>query len=118
MVAPGKPGNRDYRSMKAGEVVDGWTIVEISDKSIVIESNLGRESVIMNDPSAQVQRDHTRTLATAAPSVISVAQPVAQPALATPAPVPSQQPAPGQGQPRRRVVQMTPFGPREIEEPQ
>jgi len=62
MVGPGKPGNRNYQSMKTGEVIDGWTVVEISDKSIVIEANSVRESVIMNDPLAQVERDHTRTL--------------------------------------------------------
>ena len=115
MVGPGKPGNRNYLSLKTGEVIDGWTIVEIADKSIVIEANSVRESVIMNDPSAQLERDHTRTLASG---------PVASPApsastLAAPAPAttPSQPPT-AQGQPRRRVIQMTPFGPREIEEPQ
>src|SRR5439155_5762384 len=105
--------------MKTGEVIDGLTVVEISDKSIVIEANAVRESVIMNDPSAQVDRDHTRTLASApvpAPPVAAPAPPA--PAVAAPAPPStSPQPVTGQTQPRRRVIQMTPFGPREIEEP-
>ena len=119
MVGPGKPGNRNYQSMKTGEVIDGWTVVEISDKSIVIEANSVRESVIMNDPLAQVERDHTRTLVSAPAPVTSVAQPAPATAV-TPgaAAAPTSQPATGQGQPRRRVIQITPFGPREIEEPQ
>jgi len=120
MVAPGKPGNRNYRPMKTGEVIDGWTVVEISDKSIVIEANSVRESVIMNDPSAQIERDHTRTLATAPTPVAPVPAPgaPAAPTFAAPAPATTPtQPATGQTQPRRRVIQMTPFGPREIEEP-
>ena len=113
MVASGQPGNRSARRMKTGEAIDGWTIVQILDKSIVIEGNSIRDSVIMNDPSAQVVRDHTRTLApTAQAPVISVAAP------APPAPAASSsQPAQGRGQAPRRVIQMTPFGPREVEEP-
>jgi len=106
--------------MKTGEVIDGWTVVEISDKSIVIEANSVRESVIMNDPSAQIERDHTRTLATAPTPVAPVPAPgaPAAPTFAAPAPATTPtQPATGQTQPRRRVIQMTPFGPREIEEP-
>src|SRR5206468_2142230 len=114
-VAPGKPGNRNYRSMKAGEVVDGWTIIEISEKSIVIEANSVRESVIMNDPSAQLERDHTRTLVSAPAPVTSFAQPAPAAAIAAPAPpTATSQPVTGQGQPRRRVIQVTPFGTREI----
>src|SRR5438045_3727418 len=35
MIAPGKPGSRDYKPMRVGETIDGWTIVSISDKSLV-----------------------------------------------------------------------------------
>ena len=113
MVAQGQPpGNRNYRSMKAGEVIDGWTISEIQDKSIVIKANSIEESVIMNDPSAQVPRDFTRTLATpAAPAAAPASQtgPFSQPPVSPPTAGPAPQ--------RRRVIQITPFGPREIEEP-
>src|SRR5690349_6094892 len=38
MVASGQPpGNRNYRPMRIGEVIDGWTITEILDKSITIK---------------------------------------------------------------------------------
>src|SRR5262249_4303604 len=32
MVASGQPGNRNYKPMKVGEVIDGWTITKIFDK--------------------------------------------------------------------------------------
>jgi hypothetical protein len=121
MAMVGQSGNRNYRSMKVGEVIDGWTITEILDKSIRIQGNSVEDSVIMNDPSAQVPRDYTRT-AVAPASVSSVTAPA--PAAATPVtaapgsvfptlPTPAPPTTPG----RRRVIQMTPFGPREIEEP-
>lgn len=117
MVGPGRPGDRSYRPMKAGEVIDGWTIVEVLDKSITIEANSLTQSVIINDPTAQVPRDSTRTLAPSAPSVtIPASQP--SPALlpSTPQPQPSiSQPARGQSTTRRRIIQQTPFGTREIE---
>ena len=110
MVAQGQPGNRSYKPMKVGEVIDGWTITEILDKSITITANTLQDSVIMNDPSAQVPRDYTRTLVTPAPSVSPAAAPVSFPPPST------SQPGTGQRQ-TRRVLQQTPFGVREIEEP-
>src|SRR6266404_1482678 len=80
MVGPGRPGNRQYKAMKTGEVIDGWTIVSISDKSIVVRANSTEESIIMDDPTAQVQRDYTRTVGNAPPTVTSVAPIPAAPA--------------------------------------
>jgi len=112
MVAPGQPaGNRNYKSMKVGDVIDGWKILEIADKSIVIEANSARETIIMNDPSALVQRDHTRTLVSAAAPNVTAVTPAA---VAPPPSTAPSQPAAGEGQ-RRRVTQVTPFGVREIE---
>lgn len=111
MVAPGQGGNRNYRPMKVGETIDGWTITQILDKSIMIAANSIEDSVIMNDPSALVPRDSSRTAL--APSVVSVGQQQA------PAPVPllslPSTSATGQPRTRRRVMQQTPFGVREIE---
>ena len=117
LVAPGKPGNRQYKPMKAGEVVDGWTIVSISDKSIIIRANSIEESVVMNDPTAQVQRDYTRTTVTPQPAVTGAATPppaaapLQQPAAAQATPQPAN---PQQGTPRKKTI-LTPFGPREID---
>lgn len=117
MVGPGgRGGNRSYKSMKVGEQIDGWTITEIQDKSVKIKADTLEDSVIMNDPTAKVPRESTKTEATAAPPVV-VSTPPPSPALtSTPsaASTPSQpagQPTPG----RRRIRQMTPFGVREIE---
>jgi hypothetical protein len=117
MVAPGKPGSRDYKPMKVGEIVDGWTIVSITDKSLVVKADNIEETIIMNDPTAQIPRDHSRTLDALPPSVVSVGASAPAP---SPAPVASAaqpaaaQPATQPGQ-RRTVTQVTPFGVRQIE---
>jgi hypothetical protein len=112
MVAPGQPaGNRNYKSMKVGDVIDGWKIVEIADKSIVVEANSVQQTIIMNDPSALVQRVDTRTLVSASAPIVTSVGPTA---VAPPPSTPTSQPAAGQGQ-RRTVTQVTPFGVRQIE---
>ena len=123
MIAPGQGASRNSRPIKVGQTIDGWTVVEIASKSIQIESNGVRETVIMNDPSAQVPRDSTRTLAAGTPAVqpvlsVTTTQPSAQPINAFLPALPAEPPqpppaAPGQPQRRTRVV-MTPFGPRTI----
>jgi hypothetical protein len=121
MLGPGKPGNHDYKPMKVGEVIDGWTIASIADKSVVIKANDVEETIILNDPTAQIQREHTRTVdpAALAPNVVSVggsapAPPQQTAAPATPVPTAAQPAAAAPGQ-RRRITQITPFGVREIE---
>ena len=120
MVGPGKPGNRDYRPMKIGEMIDGWTIVSIADKSVVVKGNEVEQTIILNDPTAQVPREHGRTLdaGPATPNVISIgasASPPASPPSASSAALPpGTQPSTQPGQ-RRKVTQVTPFGVREIE---
>jgi len=117
MVGSTKPGNQ--KSMKVGEVIDGWTIVSIGDKTMVIKGNEAQETVVMNDPTVAIPRDHSRTLDVTTPNnVVSISAP---PAAPTPQPAPAPQPAAANPQPqqqgqRRRVQQITPFGIREIEE--
>lgn len=110
MVGTAKPGNQ--KPMKVGEVIDGWQIVSIAGKSMVIKGNDIQQTVIMNDPTVDIPRDHSRTLdlpPAAAPTLVSVGASTAAPAAAPAA----GQPQPGQ---RRKVQQITPFGIREIEE--
>src|SRR5438034_61477 len=58
LIGPGKPGNRDYKPMKVGEIIDGWTLVSISDKSVVMKGNDVEETIALNDPTAQIPREH------------------------------------------------------------
>src|SRR2546427_1189083 len=103
LIGPGKPGNRDYKPMKVGEIIDGWTLVSISDKSVVMKGDDVQETIAMNDPTAQIPREHTRTEVAPTPVVTST---VGLPAPATPAVSSPPQPGtPGQppqaaGQPR------------------
>ena len=82
--------------MKVGESLDGWTIAQIDRESIQIESNCTRQTVITNDPLAQIPRESSRTAAVA-PAVPQPAAPVTPP----PAAVPTEK--------RTRVIE-TPFG--------
>jgi hypothetical protein len=78
MVAPG-PSGRNYKEMKVGSVVDGWTIVEIERKSMVIQSQGVRETVVMNDPSVSIPREVVRTASRTTPGVVQTGQPAATP---------------------------------------
>jgi len=85
------PSGRNYREMKVGEEIDGWKVVEIQNKSVVVESLGVRETVIMNDPSARIPRDGgVRTASASAPTIITTGQPpasgVASPTVSSPSP--------------------------------
>src|SRR5262249_14163892 len=82
MLSPGQSG-RASRQVKIGESVDNWEVLEIGDKSVVVTAPNGtRQTVIMNDPTAQVARSMERT-GNGAPigggSVINTPQPNAPP---------------------------------------
>jgi hypothetical protein len=113
MLAPGRPlGNRNATPRRAGETIDGWTLVQIDTKSVIVESNGVRETILMNDPTAQVPRDYAKTNASStAPVVIQSAAPATTEAPTTSPSAAASQPAANAapGQPRTRVIQ-TPFG--------
>ena len=61
-MAPGQTGARTSKPVKLGESVDSWELVEIQDKSVVVTGATGaRETIVMNDPTAQVARAYERT---------------------------------------------------------
>src|SRR5947207_561176 len=79
----------------------------------VVIGNAGSEDwVLMDDATAQGPREYARSTA-APPAVVSTSQPT--PAASSPLTIPPPQ-QPSAGQPRRRrILQQTPFGVREIE---
>ena len=115
MMAKGQPGNRSNRAMKVGESIDQWRIVEIHEKSVVVEADGVRETIIMNDPSAKVPRDHTRTLASGSAAQSVVVQPqdsatgAAPQSPVVPRTAPGAAGSPPPGQPKGRFIE-TPFG--------
>src|SRR5262245_8217499 len=75
MVASGQPaGNRNYKPMKVGEVIDGWTITKILDKSIIVKTNDIEDSVLMDDAVVQVPREYARSTPSSQP-VVTTSQP-------------------------------------------
>src|SRR5215467_2427371 len=99
----GSPKGGGQKPVKEGEVIDGWTIVSIADKSMLIRGNDTDQTVIMNDPTVQITRDHSRTLdVPAVPNVVAVGtQPAAPPPPASSQPA-SPGPAPQPQQPGQR----------------
>src|SRR5262245_60122463 len=101
MLAAGDGASRSSRPVRIGEVFDGWTLLEIQDKSVTVRWDQTKESLIMNDPTAQVARDYTKTsgsggspapaTSVSAPtsSAPPAASPVQAPASTTPAPTPT-----------------------------
>jgi len=103
LVSPNGTGNRSSRPMKIGETIDGWTLTEINDRRIQIESSGVSQSVSVDESVAQVPRDNTRTSAIDTPSTGTV-QNTAQP------------PAPTK---KGTHMELTPFGSyREVPNPQ
>ncbi len=128
MLAIGEPGNREYRPVRIGEVFDGWELVEILDKSVRIRSGGVETTVIMNDPTAQMPRDQSRTIARsgAAPAVSTVQAPAAAAGVQSGVnqPTTRQSGTANRGAvtednvPPGFVIQRTPFGNRLVPKPQ
>ena len=114
MLAPGQSGSRTAQPVKIGESLDGWQVVEIGETSVVVVSENGvRQTVIMDDPAAQVARVYERTgTAPAAPVTVIAPTPNASPAASpssTAAPSTAGPPAPANQQ--SDDILLTPFGP-------
>src|SRR5262245_14575074 len=120
MLAAGDGASRSSRPVRIGEVFDGWTLLEIQDKSVTVRWDQTKESLIMNDPTAQVARDYTKTSGTnGSPQtpVTTASAPAPAPGstVQTPtvaAPTPTTSPSG-----RRQIVVQTPFGPKTMDDP-
>lgn len=86
LVATGA-GGKGSKPMKVGDVIDGWTILNIASGSMQIESNGTRQTVITNDPTNAPPREIARTVATAPAPVGGVVQTIGNSAPPKAAPV-------------------------------
>jgi hypothetical protein len=120
MLAPGDSGNRNSRPVRAGEVFDGWTVLEVLDKSVAVQwEKTTKETLILNDPTAQVARlsEKTGGGGTAAPP--PPASPIPTPGPGTQAtPAPPTQPPPVSNSGKKQKLVHTPFGDKYIDEDQ
>jgi hypothetical protein len=120
MLATGDGAGRSSRPVRIGEVFDGWTLLEIRDKSVTVRWEETKESLIMNDPTAQVARDYTKTSgATGSPqtSVTTVSTPAPSPAPTVQAPTAAAPTPTTSPSGRRQIVVQTPFGPKTMDDP-
>jgi hypothetical protein len=109
LIASGRTPSRVIRPMKVGETIDSWAITRIEEKTVVVQVGAKQETLIINDPTASIPRDSTKTMAVASvtPLPVSVPNPVSTPPI-TPGTAPSATPSPAPNTPGRLVV--TPFG--------
>ena len=103
------PEDPAYVSLRVGETIAGWQLVEIDRKSVVVEATGRRRDVVMNDPTMSVSG--ARTQGRAAPATVVASQ------SSTPAPTrdvsatPAAPQVPSQPAPAGECVIQTPFGP-------
>ncbi len=116
MLAPAQGGNRVSQSVKVGQSVGEWQVVEIRDKSVVVSGENGvRQTIDIAEATAQ-GRTYERT-GSAAPSAppVTVVTPTASAPQTAPvngppgSPNPAATPASAE-QPKPRIL-ITPFGP-------
>ena len=109
MLARARAESRSYRPVRVGESIDGWEVVEIQRKTVVVTANGSREILVMNDPTAGISRERSQTVSRNAASQPVIVNNTASPptaSTATQAPI-----APG-----TRVIE-TPFGTKVIQQP-
>jgi hypothetical protein len=117
MLAPALGANRPSQSVKVGQSVGEWQVVEIRDKSVVVSGENGvRQTIDIAEAAAQ-GRTYERTVnaGSPAPPVTFVAPTPSTPVPAAPASAPAVSPiqtaAPAAAeQPKPRILN-TPFGP-------
>jgi hypothetical protein len=119
MLSPGDSANRSSRPVRVNETFDGWVLVRIQDKSVVVRSGEVEETVIMNDPTAlQIARGTEKT---SAPASAPQAATIAPAPLPAPQQIQSQphagQPAPNSPTGKRQIVVRTPFGDKIMDDP-
>jgi hypothetical protein len=121
MLSPGDSAGRGSQSVRTGESFDGWTLLEIHDKSVLMQSDNIKESVILNDPTAPVARLAEKTAAapqappppTNANTAAAPEQPLPQGRTlqAGPNPLP---PGPNG---KKQILVVTPFGNKVMDDP-
>jgi hypothetical protein len=101
---------RNSQPVKVGESIDGWQVIEIQDRSvIVIAANGARETIQMGDVKSRIY-DRTGTNLAPSVNVVNTTPPVPTTATSnSPAQTPAA-PQTGFGQTTGEILQ-TPFGP-------
>lgn len=119
LLGPGDGSTRLSRPVHAGEVFDGWTVAEILEKTVTVKWDDFKETLIMDDPTAQLARDYSKTTAASTPVVsVGSSAAAATSSAAAPAPsspVPEATPTPAAG--RKQILVPTPFGPHLVDVP-
>jgi hypothetical protein len=121
MLAPGDAPARSSRPVHAGEIFDGWSVVEIQDKTVIVKWDEVKETLII-DPTALTARDYTKTAGSgpALQPVVAVAPAAAPvtPAATAPSSNPfAPQPTTVSPTGKRQILVHTPFGDKIMDDP-
>lgn len=111
MLAAGDASSRFSRPVYVGEVFDGWTVIDIQDKTVTVKSDDVKETLNINDPTAQIARsiEKTPTGPPQGPATTPSSPAPAPPQIAPPTVADQQTTTPGT--PGKKPCQIfTPFG--------
>ena len=119
MLSPGDSGSRASRPVRVGETFDGWTVAEIQSKTVIVKWDDIKQTLVMDDPTAQLARDYSKTgtAGNTAAAVITVAPAAPPPPSVNQAPTNSTPPVINPATGRRQILIHTPFGDKTIDEP-
>ena len=121
MLSPGDSAGRASQSVRTGELFDGWTLLEIHEKSVLMQSDNIKESVILNDPTAPVARMAEKTAAAPqappAPTNVSAPPTPEQPTPQTRPVVAGPNPLPPGPNGKKQILVVTPFGNKVMDDP-
>jgi hypothetical protein len=118
LLGPNNAAGRGSLPVRLGEEMEGWKVIQIDDRSVLVEANTVQETLVINDPTAQIPRSQLKTLIN-----------TPQPSLPPPPPAVSSsvtsEPAKADvasgirdtpAAPKRTHVIQTPFGPKVMED--
>jgi hypothetical protein len=121
MLAPADAPSRFSKPVHAGETYDGWSVVEIKEKTVTVKWDQTTETLIMNDPTAQVARSSEKTgPSTPVLPQVTNAAPISIPLA--PTPVVTSSPFAPQTQTvsptgKKQIIIHTPFGDKVMDDP-
>jgi hypothetical protein len=117
LLAPGDSPVRSSRPVHAGDVFDGWNVVEIQDKTVIVKWDEVKETLIIDPTAAQATRVYptsttppppqVQTIASTGPAATAVSTPPTSSQLTAPT-------TPGSATCKKEITVNTPFGPNKV----
>ena len=116
MLASERDRGTGYRPVRVGESVDGWELVEVQQKAVIVALRGFRQTLEMGVPILQSNQGRTRTVGRTGnqqPTIVGAAVPVTTGGGPTATPSAAAEGTDGAAAPTvpTQVIRQTPFGP-------